>query len=86
MWWNGWQLLNYSIFLFSGVLVLTFIKRDQILAWEKENKRIFIKNILVPLVYSLVMGGAALMLSHKTFYETFNSHRSFETYEQFLGR
>jgi len=82
--WKGWQFLYYSRYLFCGVFVLTFIKRKAIFNWKEVNKRILLKNIGIPLIYALIMGGTALLLSYRQFYDIFSARHHIETYDQFL--
>lgn len=82
-WWGGWRLLfllGMPSFVFITSLFLAL--KDKIITVE--YKKSFLRNIVLPWVFVFVFGLVSVVMSGKSFYNTFNYSRQDMTYEKFI--
>ncbi|MBL7895388.1 MAG: hypothetical protein JNK50_08880 [Bacteroidia bacterium] len=83
MWWPGWQTLyvfGLPLFLLITIFLVVMYSRIK----TTNFKVYFQKNLILPWFYIFVFGAFPVIVSYKTFYQSFNGHRQTQNYEQYI--
>ena len=84
-WWPGWNLYYFLAIPLFVILTIVFFS-----IWNKfkesEYRKYITRNILLPWIFAFVFGIIPLVVSYKTFYNTFNYKSQSMTYEEFVDK